>query len=106
VQALATQEANRAAQNRLPPLWAIAAMIVLGFNEFMAVLYNPFWLVFLLIAFLFARTVYQVGRAGGGAGLGTVVVVCGFWGARRWALLVVWQMCCNSPVACVHVVSF
>ena len=65
VQALATQEANRAAQNRLPPLWAIAAMVVLGFNEFMAVLYNPFWLVFLLIAFLFARTVYQVGGVGG-----------------------------------------
>ena len=39
-------------------------MVVLGFNEFMAVLYNPFWLVFLLIAFLFARTVYQVGGVG------------------------------------------
>ena len=37
LQALATQEANRAAQNRLPPLWAIVAMVVLGFNEFMAV---------------------------------------------------------------------
>ncbi|KAL4858391.1 Protein ROOT HAIR DEFECTIVE 3 [Chlorella vulgaris] len=57
-QALATQQANRAAQNRLPPLWAMAAMVVLGFNEFMAVLYNPLWLLFLLLAFLFARTVY------------------------------------------------
>ncbi|KAL4442065.1 hypothetical protein ABPG77_011326 [Micractinium sp. CCAP 211/92] len=58
-QALATQEANRAAQNRLPPLWAIVAMVVLGFDEFVAVLYNPLWLVFLLLLFLFARTVYQ-----------------------------------------------
>jgi hypothetical protein len=37
----------------------MAAMVVLGFNEFMAVLYNPLWLLFLLLAFLFARTVYQ-----------------------------------------------
>ncbi|EFN50506.1 hypothetical protein CHLNCDRAFT_55812, partial [Chlorella variabilis] len=58
-QALATQEANRAAQNRLPPLWALLAMAVLGFNEMMAVLYNPLWLLALLILFLFARTVYQ-----------------------------------------------
>lgn len=58
-QALATQEANRAAQNRLPPLWAIVAMVVLGFNEFMAVLYNPLWLIFLLLLFLFGKTVYQ-----------------------------------------------
>lgn len=58
-QALATQEANRAAQNRLPPLWAIVAMAVLGFDEFVAVLYNPLWLILLLLLFLFGRTVYQ-----------------------------------------------
>ncbi|GAB4820674.1 hypothetical protein N2152v2_007720 [Parachlorella kessleri] len=58
-QAMATQEANRAAQNRMPPLWAIAAMVVLGFNEFMAVLYNPLLLITLLLLFLFGRTVYQ-----------------------------------------------
>eukprot|EP00887_Chlorella_sp_A99_P002604 scaffold6.g2604.t1 len=58
-QALATQEANRAAANRTPPLWAIAAMVVLGFNEFLAVLYNPLWLLLLLVLFLFGKTVYQ-----------------------------------------------
>ena len=31
---------------------------MLGFNEFMAVLYNPLWLLLLLLLFLFARTVY------------------------------------------------
>jgi hypothetical protein len=62
-QAMATQDANRAAQNRMPPLWAIAAMVVLGFNEFMAVLYNPLLLLALLLLFLFGRTVYQVGGA-------------------------------------------
>lgn len=59
---MATQDANRAAQNRMPPLWAIAAMVVLGFNEFMAVLYNPLLLLLLLLLFLFGRTVYQVGQ--------------------------------------------
>jgi len=58
-QAKATQEANRLAQNRLPPLWAMAAMVILGFNEFVAVLRNPLWLVLLIIVFAFARTVYQ-----------------------------------------------
>lgn len=36
------------------------AQVVLGFNEFLAVLYNPLWLLALLLLFLFGRTVYQV----------------------------------------------
>lgn len=83
MQALATQEANRAAQNRLPPLWAIVAMVVLGFDEFVAVLYNPLWLVFLLLLFLFARTVYQVGGRRGGGGLWMPVWAGGH--GTRWA---------------------
>ena len=58
-QAQATQDANRAATNRMPPAWAIAAMVVLGFNEFLALLYNPLYIVLGLAIFLFARTVYQ-----------------------------------------------
>ena len=63
VQAQATQEANRAASNRWPPLWAIGAMLVLGADEFLAVLYNPLWLVLGLLIFLFIKSVYQVGSA-------------------------------------------
>lgn len=59
VQAQATQEANRAATNRWPPFWAIAAMVLLGFDEFVAVLYNPLWLLLGLVIFLFGKTVYQ-----------------------------------------------
>lgn len=53
------QEANRAASNRMPPLWAIAAIAVLGLNEFLVVLYNPLWLLLLILIFLFGKTVYQ-----------------------------------------------
>lgn len=58
-QALATQEATRAARNRAPPMWAIFAMIVLGFNEAMAVLKNPLLLLMLAVLFLFSKTVYE-----------------------------------------------
>lgn len=58
-QAHSTQEAQRAAQNRMPPVWALAAIVLLGFNEFMAVLYNPIYLIMIAFAFFFGRTVYQ-----------------------------------------------
>lgn len=58
-QAVATQEANRLARNRVPPLWSIIAMFVLGFNELVSVLRNPLWLLFLLLILAFVRTVYQ-----------------------------------------------
>ncbi len=41
VQAQATQQANRLASNRAPPLWALLAILVLGWNEFVALLWNP-----------------------------------------------------------------
>jgi hypothetical protein len=36
-------------------------MLVLGWNEFLAVLYNPLWLLAALVLFLFGKTVYEVG---------------------------------------------
>ena len=53
------QEANRAASNRMPPLWALAAIAILGLNEFLVVLYNPLWLLLLIMVFLYGKTVYQ-----------------------------------------------
>ncbi len=58
-QAVATQEANRLARNRMPPVWAIVAMFVLGFNELVSVLRNPLWLLTILVLLAFARTVYE-----------------------------------------------
>ena len=58
-QAVATQEANKLARNRMPPVWAIVAMFVLGFNELVSVLRNPLWLITILILLAFARSVYD-----------------------------------------------
>ena len=59
MQAVNTQEANKAASNRLPPLWAMVAMVLLGWNEAMAILTSPLKLVLLVVTLLFAKTVYQ-----------------------------------------------
>ena len=53
------QEANRAASNRMPPLWAIAAIAILGMNEFLTVLYNPLYLIVIGVVVLFISTVYK-----------------------------------------------
>ncbi|DBA68461.1 hypothetical protein WJX79_008695 [Trebouxia sp. C0005] len=58
-QAVNTQEANKAASNRLPPLWAMVAMVLLGWNEAMSILTSPLKLVLLVVGLLFAKTVYQ-----------------------------------------------
>ncbi|KAK9839889.1 hypothetical protein WJX74_009244 [Apatococcus lobatus] len=58
-QALATQQAQRAASNRAPPLWALAAIGVLGWNEAVAMLYNPIWLVIILLLGLFCYSLYK-----------------------------------------------
>ncbi|PNH08156.1 Protein ROOT HAIR DEFECTIVE 3 [Tetrabaena socialis] len=57
-QALSAQQANRLANSRMPPLWALAAMLVLGWNEAMALLFSPLYLVLGVVAFLFLRSLY------------------------------------------------
>ncbi|XP_021827157.1 protein ROOT HAIR DEFECTIVE 3-like isoform X1 [Prunus avium] len=50
--AIAKQEANKRNNNWLPPIWAIVALIVLGFNEFMALYRNPFYLCVIIVVFV------------------------------------------------------
>eukprot|EP00198_Chlamydomonas_reinhardtii_P001037 XP_001690372.1 predicted protein [Chlamydomonas reinhardtii] len=57
-QALSAQQANRLANNRLPPLWAIVAMLALGWNEAMALLFNPLLLLVVGVLVLFLRSLY------------------------------------------------
>lgn len=58
LQASLTQQANKLASRRAPPLWAIVAMILLGFNEGVSLVYNPLLLLFIAVGLLFIRTLY------------------------------------------------
>ncbi|XP_023642602.1 protein ROOT HAIR DEFECTIVE 3 isoform X1 [Capsella rubella] len=57
-QAISAQEANRRNNNWLPPPWAILALVVLGFNEFMTLLRNPLWLLVLFVGYLISKALW------------------------------------------------
>ncbi|KAL3824449.1 hypothetical protein ACJIZ3_020478 [Penstemon smallii] len=57
-QAIAAQEASRRNNNWLPPPWAILALVVLGFNEFMTLLRNPLYLGVIFVAFLLMKALW------------------------------------------------
>eukprot|EP00882_Tetradesmus_deserticola_P026351 GHRQ01029052.1.p1 GENE.GHRQ01029052.1~~GHRQ01029052.1.p1 ORF type:complete len:169 (-),score=34.97 GHRQ01029052.1:145-651(-) len=46
------------AGKRSAPVWALAAILFLGWNEFMAVLFNPVYLIFGALMFLFSWQMY------------------------------------------------
>ncbi|KAF3785806.1 ROOT HAIR DEFECTIVE 3 protein [Nymphaea thermarum] len=52
------QEASRRNNNWLPPPWAIVALVVLGFNEFMTLLRNPLYLGVIFVAFLLGKALW------------------------------------------------
>ncbi|KAE8669731.1 Protein ROOT HAIR DEFECTIVE 3-like protein 2 [Hibiscus syriacus] len=51
-------EANKRNNNWLPPPWAIVALIVLGFNEFMTLLRNPLYLGAIFVGFLIVKALW------------------------------------------------
>ncbi|CAN7129284.1 unnamed protein product [Brassica rapa subsp. narinosa] len=55
---LYSQEANKRGSNWLPPPWAIFALIILGFNEFMTLLRNPLYLGVLFVGFLLLKALW------------------------------------------------
>ncbi|XP_024022751.1 protein ROOT HAIR DEFECTIVE 3 homolog 2 isoform X2 [Morus notabilis] len=57
-QAISAQEAYKRSNNWLPPPWAIVALIVLGFNEFMLLLKNPLYLLVLFVVFLLSKALW------------------------------------------------
>ncbi|CAM8920411.1 unnamed protein product [Rhodiola kirilowii] len=57
-QAIAAQEANKRNNNWMPPPWAMVALVVLGFNEFMTLLKNPLWLGVIFIAYLLIKALW------------------------------------------------
>ncbi|PWA50185.1 root hair defective protein [Artemisia annua] len=57
-QAIAAQEANKRSSNWLPPPWAIVALFVLGFDEFMTLLRNPLYLVVIFVSYLLMKALW------------------------------------------------
>ncbi|XP_031269850.1 protein ROOT HAIR DEFECTIVE 3 homolog 2-like [Pistacia vera] len=57
-QAISAQEAHKRSNNWLPPPWAIAAMVILGFNEFMLLLKNPLYLLILFVVYLLSKALW------------------------------------------------
>ncbi|XP_078167910.1 protein ROOT HAIR DEFECTIVE 3-like [Carex rostrata] len=57
-QAISAQEAHKRNNNWLPPPWAIGAMFILGFNEFMVLLRNPLWLAVIFVAYLVGKAMW------------------------------------------------
>nr|CAD1822487.1 unnamed protein product [Ananas comosus var. bracteatus] len=56
-QAISAQEAHRRSSNWLPPPWAIVAIAILGFNEFMMLLRNPVYILGLFLLFIVSYAV-------------------------------------------------
>ncbi|KAI5665460.1 hypothetical protein M9H77_15313 [Catharanthus roseus] len=57
-QAIAAQEASKRNNNWLPPPWAIVALIILGFNEFMTLLRNPLYIGIIFISYLLVKALW------------------------------------------------
>ncbi|XP_058069007.1 protein ROOT HAIR DEFECTIVE 3-like isoform X2 [Magnolia sinica] len=57
-QAISAQEAHKRNNNGLPPPWAMLAIAVLGFNEFMTLLRNPLYLFIIFIVYLLAKALW------------------------------------------------
>nr|TKS16351.1 hypothetical protein D5086_0000023990 [Populus alba] len=57
-QAISAQEAHKRNNNWLPPPWAIVALLVLGFNEFMTLLRNPLYLGVIFVGFLLVKALW------------------------------------------------
>ncbi|GKD70275.1 root hair defective 3-like protein [Tanacetum coccineum] len=52
------KEANKRSSNWLPPPWAIVALVVLGFDEFMTLLRNPLYFVVIFVSYLLMKALW------------------------------------------------
>ncbi|XXG68016.1 hypothetical protein AAC387_Pa06g1216 [Persea americana] len=57
-QAIHAKASLRRNSNWMPPPWALVAMIVLGFNEFMLLLRNPLYVLVIFIIFLLLKALW------------------------------------------------
>lgn len=82
-QAFQTQEMSKRSNSWLPPPWAIVAIVVLGFNEFMALLRNPLLFFIIIVVGVVGRAIwtqldvsadFQIGVVAGLLGIATKLV--------------------------------
>lgn len=90
-----TQQANLMANKRSPPVWALAAIMFLGWNEFMAVLFNPIYLIVIAIASLLGWQLYGELDVDGEMQMGAVPGLVSI-GAKLWPTLVSVRTTCND----------
>ncbi|KAL8139292.1 hypothetical protein V2J09_005313 [Rumex salicifolius] len=57
-QAISAQEASKRNNNWMPPPWAIVALLVLGFNEFMTLLRNPLYIGVIFVGYLVSKALW------------------------------------------------
>ncbi|KAF3450156.1 hypothetical protein FNV43_RR06236 [Rhamnella rubrinervis] len=57
-QAISAREAYRQNNSWLPPMWAIVAMVILGFNELMLLLRNPLYVLILFVVYLLSKALW------------------------------------------------
>jgi Root hair defective 3 GTP-binding protein (RHD3) len=69
----------------MPPVWAIAAMVVLGWNEFFTALRNPLWLVAGVVMFLFFKVITYTSCRGVAGSSGCLTVLLRSTGCRAAA---------------------
>ncbi|KAI8462488.1 MAG: root hair defective 3 GTP-binding protein [Monoraphidium minutum] len=100
-QARITQQANLAAGKRAPPVWAMAAILLLGWNEFIAVVWNPIYLVFGLVAFIFSWMLYSELDVDARMQQGWITGLLGIWGGLGDALRTVSQRAVNTSTALI-----
>lgn len=86
MQAKITQQANLAAGKRAPPVWAMAAILLLGWNEFVAVVWNPIYLIFGFLFFMFSWMLYAELDVDARMQQGWVAGALGIWGSLGDAL--------------------
>jgi hypothetical protein len=79
-QAKITQQANLAAGKRAPPIWAMAAIMMLGWNEFVAVVWNPIYLIIGFFTFMFGWMMYSELDIDARMQQGWVTGLLGIWG--------------------------
>ncbi|GBF96639.1 hypothetical protein Rsub_09272 [Raphidocelis subcapitata] len=100
-QAKITQQANLAAGRRAPPVWALAAILLLGWNEFVAVIWNPVYLIFGFLTFMFGWMLYSELDVDARMQQGWVTGILGIWSNLGDALRTVSERAVQTGVALV-----